>query len=224
MTEFRQEFRISVRGLELGMFVSRLDRPWLETPFLMQGFQVTTDEELQKLQRMCSHVYVDIELGKSPDPRFIELDTTDLVEAAHGRDEFIDLRKTQWEVKTDFKTELGHAAIAHDVLQRGIEEVMEDLKNGRELDLDKLRHGVDAMIDSITRRSAFIRANGSRSGSRQGRRINLGVSIIVPHRPALLRAEDARSKLRARPRTFIQPRYIGRYFRLVRPPRSCAGR
>ena len=156
MTEFRQEFRISVRGLELGMFVSRLDRPWLETPFLMQGFQVTSDEDLQKLQRMCSHVYVDIQLGKSPDPRFIELDTTDLVEAAHGRDEFIDLRKTQWEVKTDFKTELGHAAIAHDVLQRGIEEVMEDLKNGRELDLDKLRHGVDAMIDSITRNpSAF---------------------------------------------------------------------
>ena len=156
MTEFRQEFRISVRGLELGMFVSRLDRPWLETPFLMQGFQVNSDEDLQKLQRMCSHVYVDIQLGKSPDPRFIELDTTDLVEAAHGRDEFIDLRKTQWEVKTDFKTELGHAAIAHDVLQRGIEEVMEDLKNGRELDLDKLRHGVDAMIDSITRNpSAF---------------------------------------------------------------------
>ena len=45
MTEFRQEFRISVRGLELGMFVSRLDRPWLETPFLMQGFQVATEEE-----------------------------------------------------------------------------------------------------------------------------------------------------------------------------------
>jgi len=156
VTEFRQEFRISVRGLELGMFVSRLDRPWLETPFLMQGFQISSDAELQKLQRICSHVYVDIELGIAPDPRFIELDSSDMVEAAHGRDEFIDLRKTEWEIKTDFKTELANAEIAHDVLQRGIEEVMEDLKNGRELDMDKLRVGVNAMIDSITRNpSAF---------------------------------------------------------------------
>ena len=26
--------------LRLGMYVSRLDRPWLETPFLFQGFYI----------------------------------------------------------------------------------------------------------------------------------------------------------------------------------------
>ena len=156
MTEFRQEFRVSVRGLELGMFVSRLDRPWLDTPFLMQGFLISSDDELHKLQRICSHVYVDVELGGSPDPRFIELDSSDLMEAAKGRDEFVQMRKTDWAIQTDFQTELGHAEVAHDVLQRGIEEVMEDLRGGRELDLGKLREGVDAMIDSITRNpSAF---------------------------------------------------------------------
>jgi HD-GYP domain-containing protein (c-di-GMP phosphodiesterase class II) len=156
MTEFRQEFRVSVRGLELGMFVSRLDRPWLDTPFLMQGFLISSDDELQKLQRICSHVYVDVELGGSPDPRFIELDSSDLMEASKVRDEFVQMRKTDWAIQTDFQSELGHAEVAHDVLQRGIEEVMEDLKSGRELDLGKLREGVDAMIDSITRNpSAF---------------------------------------------------------------------
>ena len=156
MTEFRQEFRVSVRGLELGMFVSRLDRPWLDTPFLMQGFLISSDDELQKLQRICSYVYVDVELGGSPDPRFIELDSSDLMEAAKVRDEFVQMRKTDWTIQTDFQTELAHAEVAHDVLQRGIEEVMEDLKSGRELDLGKLREGVDAMIDSITRNpSAF---------------------------------------------------------------------
>ena len=40
---------------------------------------------------------------------------------------------------------------------RTISEVADDLRNGRDLDLDKLTGGVDAMIESITRHpSAFI--------------------------------------------------------------------
>ena len=157
MAEFRQEFRISVRGLELGMFVSRLDKPWLETSFPMQGFLVDSDEDLDKLQRVCSHVYVDITSGKSPDARFIELEAVDVVEAARGRDELASLRKVDWDLQTDFQTELGHAEVAHDVLQKGVAEIMADLKNGRALDLNKVKAGVEAMIDSITRNpSAYL--------------------------------------------------------------------
>jgi HD-GYP domain-containing protein (c-di-GMP phosphodiesterase class II) len=157
VTEFRQEFRISVRGLELGMFVSRLDKPWLETPFPLQGFLVDSEEDLDKLKRVCSHVYVDITSGKSPDARFIELEAVDVVESARGRDELANLRKVDWVLQTDFQTELGHAEVAHDVLQKGVQEIMEDLKGGRALDIAKVRAGVEAMIDSITRNpSAYL--------------------------------------------------------------------
>lgn len=157
MTEFHQEFRISVRGLDLGMFVSRLDKPWLETPFPMQGFLVESEEDLDKLKRVCSYVYVDVALGKAPDSRFIELDNLDVVESARGRDELASLRKVEWQLQTDFATELRHAELAHDVLQKGVAEVMEDLAAGRTLDLNKVRAGVEAMIDSITRNpSAYI--------------------------------------------------------------------
>jgi HD-GYP domain-containing protein (c-di-GMP phosphodiesterase class II) len=157
LSEFRQEFRISVRGLELGMFVSRLDKPWLETPFPMQGFLVEFDEDLDKLKRICSYVYVDITSGKSPDARFIELENVDVVDAAKGREELASLRKVDWQLQTDFQTELGHAEVAHDALQKGVQEVMEDLKSGRALDLNKVRSGVEAMIDSITRNpSAYL--------------------------------------------------------------------
>lgn len=157
MTEFHQEFRISVRGLELGMFVSRLDKPWLETPFPMQGFLLEADEDLDKLKRVCSYVYVDVALGKSPDSRFIELENLDVVESARGRDELASLRKVEWQLQTDFTTELRHAELAHDVLQKGVAEIMEDLAAGRTLDLNKVRTGVEAMIDSITRNpSAYI--------------------------------------------------------------------
>ena len=65
MDKMRQVFKVSVQGIELGMFVSRLDRPWLETSFPLEGFEIKTEEELQKLQRICSHVYVDIASGRS---------------------------------------------------------------------------------------------------------------------------------------------------------------
>ncbi len=40
------------------MFVTELDRSWLGTPFLFQGFEIQTDEELAQLRSLCQHVYV----------------------------------------------------------------------------------------------------------------------------------------------------------------------
>ncbi len=51
--------KIQVGVLKIGMFVSDLDRPWLDTPFLLQGFLIETDEEIAKLKYHCQYVIVD---------------------------------------------------------------------------------------------------------------------------------------------------------------------
>lgn len=51
--------RLPVALLQVGMFVCRLDRPWLGTPFLMQGFLIENRAMLQQVQSLCSHVCVD---------------------------------------------------------------------------------------------------------------------------------------------------------------------
>ncbi len=43
-----------------------LDRPWLDTPFLIQGFLVDSVVELTTLQKYCRHVYLDLEMS-NPD-------------------------------------------------------------------------------------------------------------------------------------------------------------
>ncbi|WP_461481727.1 DUF3391 domain-containing protein, partial [Porticoccus sp.] len=48
--------RVAASGLKLGMFVAELDRPWLETPFLLQGFVIRHPSEIRKLQEYCDHV------------------------------------------------------------------------------------------------------------------------------------------------------------------------
>ena len=51
-------------NLSIGMFVGMLDRPWLETPFVFQGFLIKDKFEIEQLQSCCSQVYVEIERGK----------------------------------------------------------------------------------------------------------------------------------------------------------------
>lgn len=156
MDEFVQEFRVSAQGLRVGMFVSRLDRPWLDTRFPLQGFLIRTDAELAVLKSQCSHAYVDIGRGDSPDPRHIELGESNLVARARDREEYDALRKTRWEVSSRFEDEVTHADVAHEELERGVAEFMDDLGAGRRIQLDRLRRGVESMVESITRNpSAF---------------------------------------------------------------------
>jgi HD-GYP domain-containing protein (c-di-GMP phosphodiesterase class II) len=46
---------------------SKLDRPWLETPFIFQGFEIREQAEIDMLQRYCTIVYIDTERGKLSD-------------------------------------------------------------------------------------------------------------------------------------------------------------
>ena len=42
-----------------GMYVTKLDRHWLESPFLFQVFYVESDDQIDKLKTTCKYVYVD---------------------------------------------------------------------------------------------------------------------------------------------------------------------
>ena len=53
--------KVDAGMLRIGMYVSQLDRPWLETPFLFQGFYIRTENEIADLQRYCEFVHIDIE-------------------------------------------------------------------------------------------------------------------------------------------------------------------
>ncbi|GAB3381896.1 HD-GYP domain-containing protein [Lysobacter fragariae] len=152
-----REVRISAKGLAHGMYVSRLDRPWLETAFLLQGLKITTDDEIAMLQRICNHVWVDVSLGRSPDPRFLAFDEPDKVRQQRAAEEVQRLRKQDWQAEHDVQTELAQAEQVHATLEAAIDEVMTDLQTGKRLDLEKLKDGVSAMIDSILRNpTAFV--------------------------------------------------------------------
>ena len=51
--------KVFTTDLKVGMFVADLDRPWVDTPFLLQGFVIEDDEQIAALRTHCEYVIVD---------------------------------------------------------------------------------------------------------------------------------------------------------------------
>lgn len=67
------ENRLHVSQLQIGMFVAELDRPWLDTPFLLQGFPVESTGQLDALCEHCEYVTVDFERSVGGPARWTNL-------------------------------------------------------------------------------------------------------------------------------------------------------
>lgn len=59
MAQELKQSKIPASEIQMGMYVSALDRPWEDSPFLLQGFVVSSPKVLAKLQSLCKFVYVD---------------------------------------------------------------------------------------------------------------------------------------------------------------------
>lgn len=72
---FAMDLRIDPEGLEPGMYVCQLDRPWRDAGFALDGWMIRSEDEVRRLRVACRYVHVDILRGKAPDSRFVILDT-----------------------------------------------------------------------------------------------------------------------------------------------------
>ena len=51
--------KVPSSDVKKGMFVSSLDRPWMDTPFMFQGFLIQEEEDIELLQKYCAFVQID---------------------------------------------------------------------------------------------------------------------------------------------------------------------
>src|SRR3954462_10531954 len=51
--------KIPTTELKVGMFVADPDRPWVDTPFLLQGFLIEDEDQIRALMQHCHFVLVD---------------------------------------------------------------------------------------------------------------------------------------------------------------------
>ncbi len=51
--------KVNVEDLQVNMFVSDLDKDWSESTFLLQGFTIENQEDIEAVKNQCKYVYVD---------------------------------------------------------------------------------------------------------------------------------------------------------------------
>jgi HD-GYP domain-containing protein (c-di-GMP phosphodiesterase class II) len=161
----KKEVKTSVDGLEIGMYVSRLDKPWLKTPFELQGFHIRTDLDIERLRKYCNYVYVDVEAGSSPAPRFWALregpktytkphrppERKSSSHTAPAHNEYTGLRQTTYENTVKYDAELKTATQAYETINGEFQKVLANLHRGDEIDLRPLQESISNVVDSILR-------------------------------------------------------------------------
>ena len=61
--------KVPVAQLQKGMYVAELDRPWEDTPFLLQGFEIRHKSQAKKVAEYCQFVYVRQQEKKVASPK-----------------------------------------------------------------------------------------------------------------------------------------------------------
>jgi HD-GYP domain-containing protein (c-di-GMP phosphodiesterase class II) len=140
---------VSPIDLRKGMYVSELDRPWLETAFPFQGFRITTSDEIDQISSLCDFVFVDTEKSTVPvpEPRAARNggagQETEQVTAR-----IIKLAKPY---RNNFEDEYPIAKGVYQNAQNMLGELLNDARVGKSLDIKEAQRLVNQMVDSILR-------------------------------------------------------------------------
>lgn len=131
------------------MYVSSLDRPWLETPFSLQGFCLETEADIERLQEYCQFVYVDSQKS-TQDPAVLRRKVRNRPRKS-TQQLFTQRTLKQYQDGSTWGEEYPRAQQAIQSLSEGIDEIFDSVANGGTLDMVKVKKSVEPMIDSISR-------------------------------------------------------------------------
>lgn len=151
--DFIKSRKVSTGDLQVGMYVAELDRPWLEAPFVLQGFMISTEEEIQLLQEHCKYVYVDEKsyLAVNYTVHQKRKKNTSPAERKNLLEESFGKKLKTYSDQVSWQEEYPVAQKALGELSRKIDEIFKAYQSGGSLDVARVKLAVDPMIDSISR-------------------------------------------------------------------------
>jgi HD-GYP domain-containing protein (c-di-GMP phosphodiesterase class II) len=141
--------------IEKGMFVSELDRPWLGTPFLLQGFLVRSETEIRQLQSYCQYVYVDGERSEF-EPGSLVGHQAASARANQGRVAHtrprpvpVDQDREFKRVYREFHRHLARSVETHRETRTYIDRALEDARLGAGVDTEGARRLVSHLAEQV---------------------------------------------------------------------------
>lgn len=170
-----KEMEIPVSQLKLGMQVIRLDKPWLETDFKLQGFIIKDISQIKRLKQQCNFVVVAAEHLKpqikaerrknnqglfarlfkkdkkaSPPPNIYNYGN---IATAPPPAE----KRIVYEDKVGTGKELSTAKVTYEEAKTSVDNLMENIRVGRSSNVQESSIAVDHIVDSVIRNQDALR-------------------------------------------------------------------
>lgn len=131
------------------MYVSELDRPWVGSPFLFQGFVISSAEELEKLRQTCHYVFVDEAPSEDRSERTIRRSMN-----ARPNGDVIQSR-AEWqsiapeERRITFRQNLDRANAVRQKARQYVDTMLADARFGHVIDTETAKVIVSEMVESV---------------------------------------------------------------------------
>jgi len=138
--------RIQVDQLQIGMAVVELDRPWIDTPFLLQGFTISNKSDIRALKEHCNYVYIE------PD--------TNTVTKKPNRKQDVNkpgffnklwMGKQEAVVTTPVEKEIKSATVVKSKASTMVKKCMDDIVLGNAINEEQIKENVNETVESIVR-------------------------------------------------------------------------
>lgn len=153
------ETKLLSSELEIGMHVIRLDRPWLDTEFLIQGFIIQTQTEIDDFKRLCEYVFIEGQLAgqklqklKTGQPNKNSGKTKE--KASNGKQQAkssLPKRKVNYINRVSFNKEFSKAKVTFKEARQLAHTIMDDIRIGKTLDINQAREAVSSCVESVLR-------------------------------------------------------------------------
>ena len=139
MANIKKE-QIKTKDIAMGMFITELDIPWLDSPFLLQGFVLENSEQFTTLQSLCKVVWID--RTKSIGVQFVASPKEKVAITREGA--VIKLRGSN-QVKAQTKKSSGPIGTMPSS-NNGFFDILRELKNNPNPQLHPISHNLNSTI------------------------------------------------------------------------------
>ncbi|WP_028535064.1 HD-GYP domain-containing protein [Paludibacterium yongneupense] len=146
--------RIDIDELKVGMFVHDLNCDWMSHPFLRNRFLLKHDEEIRKIADAGIHeVYIDTSKGLD----MVNAPTLNEVKS-QLESEILDMAQhhSAPPARVEAHVELGQARSIHREAHKIIHEMLQDVRLGKQVELEKINPSVERITNSILRNNGAL--------------------------------------------------------------------
>ncbi|MCW8963338.1 MAG: HD-GYP domain-containing protein [Gammaproteobacteria bacterium] len=159
--------QISADDVEIGMYVSELDRPWIDSPFLIQGFLIRDNQDIQQIQNLCKYVYIDelqskvdinqanltpIVIEDKPEPRLkVDVTKASAAKKAIGKGGSIADIPAPAEPRVNFVEELEEARAIHNRMDKVVNNLYDSISRNKLPHIEQVGSIVSEVVTSLDR-------------------------------------------------------------------------